>query len=229
MRALALLASASVVLLAGVAACDDARKPPFLPEASPTVTAEATPTAQSTPSPTAAPVGSWTPGRASPDFENFRTFAQQIEVAVRSHDTHFFINNAVLSSIPCPNIYMTECDGTEPTTIEGVWVGLWESEAFPEPPERFRDILIHYFASNPNLQSLAAVYRDVGGAIGGPAYFAITAIPSESASTQVFEFQLKDGAWRFWGMIHDGSPSRVWLSGECDYCYDYWERWEGAP
>ncbi len=216
--ALVPLAAASFALVA----CDGAGEPPFLGE---TVTPAET--ANPTTAPTATPTPDASSGTASADFRDFRVYARRVDAAITANDQAFFVDTAVITSIPCGDEFVPQCDEPGREAVEGIWVGLWGSEAFPEAPEEVRQLLSEYFASGARLHSLAAVYRDVGGAIGGPTYFAVLAVASVPESTRVLFFRRVDAAWRLLGLFSGGSLSSEWLSGNCAGCYDYWERWEG--
>ncbi len=63
----------------------------------------------------------------------------------------------------------------------------------------------------------------------------LTSIPGDSPgppghpwrSCLVYRFFLEDDRWRLFEEVY-GYCEADWLSGDCDFCYDYWERWEGA-
>ena len=170
MRALALLASASLVLLVTAAACDGARKPPFLPEGSPTATAEATPTTVPTPSPTA------TAAPAPGSMEDFRVFAQQIEAAVKARDAEFFMGIAKSSTIICPNEFESRCEGQpDGTEIEGVWFGRWHSEGSLFSEDEMRAAIMAYLnpLADPTLHAIGR--RDGAGLVGEVSFFAVAA------------------------------------------------------
>jgi hypothetical protein len=220
-RALPLLGGGSLALLLAAAACDDATKPPFLPEASPTATAGATPTAPATPTPTAVPEAAGMAG--------FRAFAVQIEAAVEARDVDFFLSNAQISTTSCPNDFEPRCQGLpDGATVEGIWLGKWRSHAFLLTPEDFHANLTDYFASlpEPTLIAIAGLERVVGGVIGGPASFAIVGAPDDSTQSTIFQFVSINGTWRF---KLTGGGGQEWLSGDCADCYyDTWEPWTGA-
>ena len=225
MRALALLAGASLALLLAAAACDDARKPPFLPEASPTATAEATQTAQPTPTPTA------TAAPAPGSMEDFRAIARQIETAVKARDAEFFMGIAKSSTIVCPNEFESRCEGQpDGTQIEGVWFGRWRSEGslFTED-ETTASITAYLNAlSGPTLQAIGR--RDGGGLVGEVSFFAVVASSEQpEESTYVFEFVHSGGIWQFASVMEAPVLAEEWLNGNCAECYSEWERWEGTP
>jgi len=221
-RALALLADESLALLLATAACDDATKPPFLPEASPTATTEATSTAQPTPAMPA-------------DLEGFRAFAAHLDEAVRSRDADWITNMATVSSLICPMNYPTQsiCDGLpEGTVVRGIQTGRWRSEGQLQPIDEFRSSTLQYLSSlaDPTLFAIAAADRYVGGSIGGPAVFAVVVSADDpSNTTHVFEFVEHGGAWSMPLVIYVSNLNSEWLTGDCAECYDRWERWEGNP
>jgi len=225
-RALALLGGASLaLLLAGAAACDDARKPPFLPEASPTVTAEATPTAQPTPSPTAT---------AAPDpgsMEDFRAFARQIEAAVKARDAEFLLDVASIATVICPSVFVQQCDGQpEGSEVHGINVGFWRSEGTIVEPGQFRQEVASYLDSlaQPALHAIGRRAKPLGAALG-PAFFAvIVSADDPQNTTRVFEFIFTDEGWRMSLDLRVSALAEEWLSSGCSECYDQWERWEGT-
>jgi hypothetical protein len=129
-RALALLGGASLVFLLVASACDGAKKPPFLPEASPTATAATTPTV----TPTAA--GATTLPASSPtpevhDMDGFKQFALKIVDAIASGSGQLFAERARESSTKCAGTEeLGPCTGKPAgTELEGVWWGLWRTDA----------------------------------------------------------------------------------------------------
>ena len=224
MRALALLVAASLSLTVLVA-CDGARKPPFLPETSPTATAQATPTvaATSAPTATAAP----TPG----SMEDFRAFARQIEAAVEARDAGFFMASAKSSTVFCPNAFESRCDGQpDGATLEGIWFGRWRSEGSLFTKDEMRASITAYLnsLSDPTLHAIGR--RDGAGLVGEVSFFAVVVSAERpEVSTYVFEFVPSGAAWRFASVIEAPVLAAEWLTGGCDECYAQWERWEGTP
>ena len=229
MKAPALLAGASLALLVTAAACDDATKPPFLPEASPSPAMQATPTAPATPKATA------TAPATPADLDGFRAFAVHVEEAVRSRDADWFTNMATVVSLVCPMNYPTQsmCEGMpEGTVVRGIQTGGWRSEVQLQPIDEFRSSTAQYLSSlaDPTLFAIAAADRDVGGSIGGPAVFAVVVSADDpSNTTRVFEFVEYGGAWSMPLVIYVSNLASEWLNGNCGECYDRWERWEGNP
>ena len=225
MRALALLGGAALALLLGAVACDDATKPPFLPEASPTATAQATPTAPLTPLPTA-------PAAPAPgSMEDFRAFARQIEAAVKAGDAEFFMAAAKSSTIVCPNEFESRCEGQpDGTQIEGIWFGRWRSEGSLFTKDEMRASITAYLnsLSDPTLQAIGR--RDGAGPVGEVSFFAVVASSERpEESTYVFEFIPPGAAWRFASVMEAPVLAEEWLNGSCAECYTDWERWEGTP
>ena len=220
MRALALLAGGSLALLLATAACDGARKPPFLPEASPSATAEATPTAAATPT------------KATPaSLDSFRTFAQQIEAAVRGQDAEFFLGIAKSSTIVCPSEFESRCGGQpDGTQIQGVWFGRWRSEGSLLTSDEMRATITAYLNSlaDPALHAIGR--REGAGLVGQVSFFAVVVSSEQPVnSTYVFEFVPSGVDWRFASVMEAPVLAEEWLFGECGDCYDQWERWEGNP
>jgi hypothetical protein len=166
----------------------------------------------------------------SPEFESFREFAALVQSALDAGDADFFLNDAVISSMECPNV-LGSCNAPYPTVIQGISVGLWRSEGTVVPTEEFRLDLRDYFESAPKIHSIAGLFHDVGGAIGGPAYFVIVTTPqAPEKSAKALEFIKDNGRWRFRLYLNTGSADTAneWLSGNCAECYDYWELWQGS-
>ena len=225
MRGRALLGGASLALLLAAAACDDARKPPFLPEASPTATAEATQMAQPTPTPTA------TAAPAPGSMEDFRAIARQIEAAVKARDAEFFMGIAKSSTIVCPNEFESRCEGQpDGTQIEGVWFGRWRSEGSLFTEDEMRASITAYLNSlaDPTLHAIGR--RDGAGLVGQVSFFAVVVSAERPGeSTYVFEFVPRGAAWSFASVMEAPVLAEEWLSGGCGECYAEWERWEGNP
>ena len=233
MRARALLGGASLALLLAAAACDDAKKPPFLPETSPTVTAEATPTAPATPTPTAvAEEGGMT---------GFRAFAEQIGVAVYNADGSLFEDRAMISEQTCSGgEELGPCvDQPEGTVLEGVWKGLWRTdlaelvplgeiasdfEAFVADAEDGESD--RFGTGNARLYALATSGQGIFGE--GEAFYAVaTAIQLGDAGAErrieVYQFTFDGERWRLYGVIEAGGLFEEWLTDGCADCYDHWE------
>jgi hypothetical protein len=211
-----------------LAACDGGvTEPPFLPETSPTPADEATFTPAATPTATPTPPETPTPPPESGDLDGFRAFAVQIEAAVESREADFFFQSPVISSEHCgPPV----C--AEPTTISGVLYGGWDSEASPYPLDFVRASLSTYLNYGAELFAIAETHSERGAVMDGPAAFAIIRAPAlETGTIEVLQFVHDDGKWRLRMDLEAGTPEGVtndWLSGDCDRCYDYWERWEGT-
>jgi hypothetical protein len=215
------LSFATVALLVLMCGCQDGEETPPSESRTPATSAGASV------SPSVPPGSTGSPDAA---FESFRDHASRTQDAVQSQDTNFFIDNAVLGSLECPNELQGDCGFPYPTTIVGIRVGLWRSEGTVQPPDEFRQTLGDYLASNPRLYALAALNRDAGGGIGGPAYYAIlNSIAAPSETTVALQFINDGGAWRFSLYLNARTPdssTSEWLSGTCSECYDYWETWE---
>jgi len=244
-RPLALLAGGSLALLLAAAACDDAAKPPFLPEASPTVTAEATPTVAATPTtlPTR-PASSPTP--ETRDIDGFRAFVAQIAQAVAAGDGQIFVDRARQSDETCAGTEeLGPCAGKPAgTELEGLWRGLWHTDAteLVAPDEIATDFESFvadaltgetdgFGAGSARLYALASSKLGIFGE--GDAYYAIVTgiLPGDEGPErhiEVYQFTSDGERWRLYGVIEAGVLYEEWLSGECGECYDRWERWEGT-
>jgi hypothetical protein len=201
------------------------------PATTPTITVSQGASVSALPTPRLSPSRSGAAGSPDAAFDSFREFASLIQDAVRSQDTNFFIDNAVIGSLECPNELQGDCGYPYPTTIEGIRVGLWQSEGTVQALDEFKVTLGDYLASDPQLYSLAQAYSDGVGVGGRQEYFAILTNGAAPPHTVVFVFVNDGGVWRFSLFMNARTPESVvndWLSGTCAECYDYWEPWEGS-
>ena len=218
MRALALLVAASVSLTL-LAACDGAKKPPFLPETSPT--------------PDTAGLG------------GFRAFAGQIAQAIRDGDGQLFVDRAQPTQVMCTGKEEDyPCFWHAAGFLEGIWFERWRTEVVDlVPPEDvaadFESFVSAAAAGESDRfgRGEAALYAIASGP-GAPAfresfYAILTAISGQppGRSTIAYQFSFSQGRWRLLGEVHawDESLFVEWLNGTCADCYDQWERWEGTP
>jgi len=246
MRALALLGGASLVFLLAAVACDDAKKPPFLPEASPSATAEATPTVVPTPT-SAVTVPASSPTPEVHDLEGFKQFAAKIVEAVASRSGQLFAERARESSTKCAGTEeLGPCAGKPAgTELEGVWWGLWRTDAvelhtLETIASDFESFVADaeagegdgFGAGNAVLYALA---HDRPGVFGeGEAFYAIVTGIFEGdegleRGIAAYQFSFDGERWRLYSVIEAGPLYEEWLSGECGDCYDQWERWEDVP
>ena len=240
MRALALLAGASLALLLTAAACDDATKPPFLPEASPSPAATATPTSvPDTP----------TPPPGSGGFGGFRAFASLVGQALVDRDSSFFAERGLEDEMTCAGDEQLGPCVEQPvgTVLRGIPGAAWQSDAFSLfSPDEYAAMLDKWFDGAKPDRSDAygdgtvmpyALARS--GSLGsGEEFLAIvTAILDTGPATEtqrqarIFRFAFNEGAWSLTGEILAAVTftAEPWLSGSCSECYDQWERWEGNP
>ena len=218
MRSIALL-SGAVLSAAVLSACDGgAAEPPFLPDTSPTVTATPTPDPEA-------------------ELESFREFARLIDDAVEDGDGSLVESRAVSNVefvVEGDLVLLGELSGRLRSSFESL-----VSNALADQSDEFG-------TGEANLSALAR--RAKHPAYGENRYQAVvTAIVPQSRSAHapynapyrsiaVYEFAVRDGRW--WlvlvlmdphsGMTTEPSPA-AWLRGECDTCFDHWERWEGPP
>ena len=160
------------------------------------------------------------------NFADFRDFAGQIASAIQDKDASFFLQDPVIHTEDCSSM------GCASGTVSGVDFGGWLGEASPYSIDTLHGYLAYFFDAQAKLFGIAAVHSDRGGAIGGPATFAVlTANTVTSASVVVLEFIHDGNLWRLKQVMEAGSvreqPSE-WLSGACAQCYDYFEPWQGA-
>ena len=246
MRPSALLGGASLaLLLAAAVACDGAKKPPFLPEVSPTATAEATPTLAATPT-TVPTLPASSPTPETRDFEGFRVFAAQVAQAVAAGDGQTFVDRARQSTETCAGTEELGPCARKPagTRLEGVWWGIWRTDASElRPPDDIASDFESFVADaragdsdtigsgSALLYALAHARPGVFGE--GQAYYAVvTGILQESGGPErriaVYQFTFDGERWRLYAVIEAGVLFEEWLSGDCVDCYDQWERWEAS-
>ena len=240
MRALPLLAGAALALLLAAAACDDATKPPFLPEASPTATEQATPTSvPDTP----------TPPPESGGLGGFRAFASLVGQALVDRDSSFFAERGLEDEMTCAGDEQLGPCVEQPvgTVLRGIPGAAWQSDAFSLfSPDEYAAMLDEWLDGAKPDQSDAygdgtvmpyALARS--GSLGsGEEFLAIvTTILDTGPATEtqrqarIFRFAFNEGAWSLTGEILAAVTftAEPWLSGSCSECYDQWERWEGNP
>jgi len=211
--------------------------------ATPVLTESASPTPAATTSPTA----SMTEAAESDGEEGFRAFASQIEAALAAGDGSFFADRAVEEELVCAgDEELGPCAGQAAgTAFRGIPRGIFQTDAFflTSPDEYAHDLDEWFNNAQPEVED---DYGDGAVALWSLAYKAagdgaeeayqaiITAIVASGGEsirqTRTLSFRFLDGRWRLIGEIAANllQTAEAWLSGECDYCYDRWERWEGA-
>ncbi len=250
MRALILL-SATALSAAVLTACDGgATEPPFLLETSPTPTAETAatpePTPTAVPTPTAAPETP-TPPPESGGMDGFRAFAVLIDAALAENDASFFVDRGVEDEITCAgDEQIGPCmDQPAGAVVRGIPYGIAQSEGTFLPLGDYAATLADWFAAaRPDLSdeygggglTLYALAHRPAPEGSEEAYLAIitgifTGGPDAFRQARIPGFRFLDGSWRLTGDLLAAAEFAVpdYLSGDCDFCYDHWERWEGSP
>lgn len=244
MRAIALL-SGAILSVAVLAACNGgATEPPFLLETSPTPTAETSVTPDLTP--TAAP-GTPTPPESG-GTDGFRAFAALVVSALADGDASFISARAVEDELTCVgDEQLGPCLGLLPgTVLRGIPSATaqsdpstllttdqyaatlldWSSRAKPDVSDGYGSgaLVLHALTHQPASANREEAYQAVVTGI-------FTISDSNFRQARILSFQLLDGNWRLTRELFDTVPGTVadWLSGDCDKCYDHWERWEGTP
>ena len=245
MRALALLAGASLALLLAAVACDDATKPPFLAEISPLPSPTAT--SAPAPTPTAAPETP-TPEGECDGMDCFRAFAPLIDAALADGDGAFFAGRGLEEELTCQgDEQLGPCvDQPAGTVLTGIPGGVAQSDAiFYYPPDQFAFFISQWFRSDipaaedeygSGALTLYALAYHPAAEGSEEAYQAIvtgmfSSGPDALRQALVLSFRFVDGSWRLTGQLQASIPQTAdpYLSGDCTDCYDQWERWEGAP
>lgn len=228
-------ASAAIVALLALAfACTDGASPagsptPFTatPPSLPTV---AIPTATPEPSPV-----------EEGGLDGFRAFAERIEAALAQSDTGFFASRGLEDEIICAgDEVLGVCTGQpEGETLRGIPGAVYRSDAFALlSQDEYADTLDDWLSmaasdGHPTLEAIA--HRPASDDVE-QAYLAIAkgvfiigpeGEPVRRQQGRVFEFQLVEGTWRLSGDLYLSVPEStdVWLSGDCEECYDHWEHW----
>lgn len=195
--------------------------------------------------PTATPAPTPTPIPEFDGFEGFRLFAARIAEAVAAGDGAFFAQRGVEREQTCAgDEVLPPCLGQEAgTVLRGIPLAVAESDAFSleSPQEYAEDISRRIALAQPDLRddygpggaALFAIAHRPEGPRGPEAYQAvITAIVSPRGEplrqARILSFQFSEGRWR---LIEDlfatVSPAAApWLTGDCEECYDRWQRWE---
>jgi len=210
--------------------------------ASPTLPSSATPTEAAT----AAPTATATEVAEADGEDGFSAFAAQIGAALESGDGSFFADRGLEEDLVCAgDELLGPCDGQPAGTVfRGISRGIFQSDAsFLTSPAEYEADLVGWFAgAHPELDD---DYGNGGVALWALAYKAaerrgeeahqaiITAIATSGGDSvrqaRTLSFRFVDGRWWLTGEIAANLPQTAdaYLSGECDYCYDRWERWEG--
>jgi len=239
-RGPALLAGAPLALLVAAVACDEATKPPFLPEGSPSGAAEATPTAPATPTATAVP--------ESGGMTGFRAFGRQIEAALAGGDASFFSDRGVEEEMICAGDEQLGPCVEQPagTVLRGIPGTAWKSDAFGVTPSaEYATMLSEWLAdARPDqsddygsgavkLWSLAQAHSDSQTESLAIATLIRETGPATGIQRQarIFRFAFTDGKWLLLSetLAAVSFSANDWLTGHCEQCYDQWERWEGTP
>jgi hypothetical protein len=246
MRTLTLLGGVSLALLLAATACEEARRPPFEPSTVPSATPRPTATVAVAPT-SASPPPTSSPTPEVHDLDGFKRFAANIVEAVATRSGQLFAERARESSTKCAGTEeLGPCAGKPAgTELEGVWWGLWRTDAVElHPPDTIASDFESFVADAEAGESdgfgagsaaLYALAHNRPGVFGeGEAYYAIlTGIFEGDAGMErriaAYQFSFDGERWRLYSVIEAGPLYEEWLSGECPDCYDQWERWEGVP
>jgi hypothetical protein len=179
--------------------------------------------------------------------DGFRAFAARVEAALAGSDGLFFADRGLEEDLVCAgDEELGPCAGqVAGTALRGIPRVIFQTDAFfLTSPEEYADGLVEWFGSaHPELEDdygdgavalYALAYQPAGGG-GEEVYQAIiTAIVTSGADSvrqaRSLSFRFVDGRWRLAGEVAANLPqtAEAFLSGECDYCYDRWARWEGS-
>jgi hypothetical protein len=178
------------------------------------------------------------------DMDGFRAYAPQIAEAVAAGDTAFFADRGLEEEVVCAgDEAIGPCYGQPADTVlRGIPGAVAESDAFMIfPVAEYPEVLRDWFtsASPDGSPTLHAIAHRPGGEDSDEAYQAIVTgviVVGPAGATvlrqqgRIFDFQFVDGRWRLTGELYASLPEtiRPWRYGDCDECYDQWERWTGA-
>jgi hypothetical protein len=179
--------------------------------------------------------------------DGFRAFAVRVEAALAGSNGLFFAGRGLEQDLVCiGDEHLGPCAGQlAGTAFRGIPRGIFQTDAFfLTSPDEFADDLGVWFAKilpeseddyGHGAVALYALAHQPAGGGGEEAYQAIiTAIVTSDADSlreaRSLSFRFVDGRWRLTGEIEANLPqtAEAFLSGECDYCYDRWARWEGS-
>lgn len=233
---------ACVVVALTLIGCGDGEEAP-----SETASASLAPSAMPTEAATAAPTATATEVAEADGEDGFRAFAVRVEAALAGSDGLFFADRGLEEDLVCAgDEELGPCAGQAAgTAFRGIPRGIFQSDAFfLTSPEEYADDLVEWFGSaHPELEddygdgavALYALAHQPSDRGGEEAYQAIiTTIVTSGADSvrqaRSLSFRFVDGRWLLTAEIAANLPqtAEAFLSGECDYCYDRWERWEGS-
>jgi hypothetical protein len=178
--------------------------------------------------------------------DGFRAFAVRVEAALVGSDALFFADRGLEQDLVCTGEEQVGICTDQPpgTAFRGIPRGIFQTDAFLlTSPDEYADDLGVWFAKvlpesaddyGDGAVALYALAHQPASGGGEEAYQAIIAAIVTSGADSVrqarsLSFRFVDGRWRLTGEIAATLPqtAEAFLSGECEYCYDRWERWEG--
>jgi hypothetical protein len=206
------------------------------------------PTATSTTVFTPTASASSTPLSQVSELDQFRDFAGLFAASLLARDADFLLDRALEVETVCRgDEQLGQCQGHPAgETFRGIPGSAYQSDAHHLfTPEEYRATLDRYYGAavspgsdefgDSSLQLYALASQE--GA-NGPEFLAITTsmvdtyptgdpIGATEREAHVFRFRHESGDWRFVGetVAVVSVSADDWLSGNCQECYDYWQRW----
>jgi len=229
-----LVLAVAALIAAAACGCDSAEAP------SPTATVTAVPEVTPSPAPTPSP----TPSEAG-GIEGFRAFAALLDEALVTKDADFFAERVLEGEITCAGGEVvgpcfarpegTVLRGIASAVVQSEFSTLYEASEYGEMLEDWlnsaeTEASDSYAGGAPSVLALASTSAE------DDEKETFHAVVTELFSgeiiirqTRILNFQFLDGVWRLVGEFFASAPELVrgWLLGDCDECYDHWEKWEG--
>jgi hypothetical protein len=236
MTRLSLFLVPAVAALIAAAACgDDSAEAPS-PTGTVTAVPEVTPSPARTPSPTPSEAGG---------IEGFRAFAVVLDEALVAKDGDFFAERVLEGEITCAGDELvgpcfaqpegTVLRGITSTMAQSDFITLYEASEYGEMLEDWLDKAAtessdSYAGGAPSVLALASTSAEDDEE--GTFHAVVTELFSDvmiMRQTRILNFHFLDGEWRLVEEFFGSAPELVrgWLLGDCDECYDHWERLEG--
>jgi|GEM_PF-3258547 len=184
------------------------------------------------------------PATEAGGMDGFRAFAAEIEGAIVAIDSSLLADRALPSAVTCiGQEELGPCVGQVAGTVEGLWHGIWRTDAADLVSPEQITFLFESFVS-----AAASAESDAFGS-GEATLYAIASSPSGIFSEDesfyailtamfsglqgperriiAYQFAFRERKWKLVGALEAGGLFEEWLSGQCAECYDQWERWEG--
>ena len=245
---LAMGAAFTVCLAAcGGDAAEDPRTPRTTGGVTPTVTVAAvsTPEPASTVETTPTTVSETSaPLPESSGMDGFRAFAAGVDSALTDGDASFFADRGLETEMTCAGdeSFGPCLDQPAGIALPGIPSATIQSEpSVLLTPDDYAATLRDWFLrakadlsdeyGSGGLVLYALAHQPAGDGIEEAYQTVVTGIftvaTADFRQARILSYQFLDGSWRLTRERFATVPETIesWLSGECDFCYDRWERW----